>query len=296
MAADTQDAVGLVPPSLLLFDWHGTLVDTLDAMYHAVDDMLARLETLSLTERLVASGRCKTVEDARLVDYVRLHRRLHPKIKSARRVSRTDLFEILFGDDDEAKDAAHAAFNASYRDHYGEVRAMQAGEREILERLRAAGRWLGIVSNRDREFLEHELAMLDNGRWRELFDVIVCGGDAPRRKPAPDPILHAIAGVGLTPGPACWYVGDSASDVTAAKGAGITSVFFNSARWDAAWLGYYFPRTVEHPHAPDLVVADFEDLLRRVESLSAVETRAAPIVAVATAAVTPTLEHGIGPR
>ena len=38
-------------PRIILFDWHATLVDTLDAMYHAVDDVLPHLEELGLLER-----------------------------------------------------------------------------------------------------------------------------------------------------------------------------------------------------------------------------------------------------
>ena len=40
-------------PSVLIFDWHGTLVDTHDAMFSAMEDMLPQLEDLGLVERLV---------------------------------------------------------------------------------------------------------------------------------------------------------------------------------------------------------------------------------------------------
>ena len=61
----------LVAPHVVLFDWHATLVDTLDAMYNAVDDALARFGELGLLDHLVPHDECKTPEDARLVDYVR---------------------------------------------------------------------------------------------------------------------------------------------------------------------------------------------------------------------------------
>ncbi|MGB5235265.1 MAG: hypothetical protein WBN85_08840, partial [Candidatus Macondimonas sp.] len=67
-------------PRIILFDWHATLVDTLDAMYHAVDDVLPHLEELGLLDRLLKPSQSKTVEDAKLVSYVRRYRRLHPKI------------------------------------------------------------------------------------------------------------------------------------------------------------------------------------------------------------------------
>lgn len=36
----------LESPTVILFDWHATLVDTLDAVYHAIDDMLANIVDL----------------------------------------------------------------------------------------------------------------------------------------------------------------------------------------------------------------------------------------------------------
>ena len=92
-----EAARALVAPRVVLFDWHATLVDTLDAMYHAVDDVLPRLPELGLMDALISHDQAKTPEDARLVDYVREHRQLHPKIKAERRISRTDIFEVLLG-------------------------------------------------------------------------------------------------------------------------------------------------------------------------------------------------------
>ena len=30
----------LTPPEIIVFDWHATLVDTSEALYHALDDVL----------------------------------------------------------------------------------------------------------------------------------------------------------------------------------------------------------------------------------------------------------------
>lgn len=262
-----ETAVGLLAPRVLIFDWHGTLVDTRKAMYNAMDDMLARFVELDLLPRLVAPGLSKTAEDERLVEYVRQHRRLPEKIRGAGRLSRTDIFEILFGADAEAKRIAHAAYNEAYRHHYGEVRHLHGDEQPVLAALHAQGIRLAIASNRDREFLERELAVLDGGSWRGLFDVIVCGGDTPNRKPAPDPIIHAVNRLGRVPGRDCWYVGDAASDVGAARRAGVASVFFNSAGWTPEWLAHYFPGSAEHPDVPDVVLSDCRELQRLIARL-----------------------------
>ena len=265
-----EAARALAAPRVVLFDWHATLVDTLDAMYHAVDDVLPRLPELGLMGALVPHDNCKTPEDARLVDYVREHQQLHPKIKAQRRISRTDIFEVLFGHNEDAKHVAHEAFNNAYRSHYGEVHPFEGGELELLIEMRELNVKLGILTNRDREFFEHELALVDDGAWVELFDATVCGCDTGRRKPNPDPIFKALADLGEPPAANCWYVGDSTTDVIAAKRASITSIFFNGVGWEREWIDKIFPGTPAHPHQPDAIVDSFDEFKWLVEECLAV--------------------------
>ena len=97
-AADLPAAVQLLtPPRVILFDWHATLVDTRDAMYQAVNEMLPRLPELGLHALILPYALHRSAEDARLAEYVREHLRLPPRIVRERRISRTDIFEILFG-------------------------------------------------------------------------------------------------------------------------------------------------------------------------------------------------------
>ncbi|MCH8543601.1 MAG: HAD family hydrolase [Alcanivorax sp.] len=260
-------------PEVILIDWHATLVNTHDAMYHAVDDVLPHLQELGLLEYLLAPEQSKTVEDAKLVQYVRDHRRLHPKIVAARKISRTDIFEVLFGDDEEAKRRAHRAFDNAYRQHVGEVEPLEVDARAQLTRLRELGICLGLISNRSREFMEQEVARVEEGGWADLFDVMVCGNDVPRRKPAPDMLLEALSRLGRSPSEACWYLGDSTTDVIAARAAGITSIFYNGACWDQAWLDKIFPGTQRHPSRPDAVVTDLPALVAMARHLLAQNIR-----------------------
>lgn len=251
--------VRLIRPAVVLFDWHATLVDTLDAMYHAVDDMFPEFEELGLVDRMVAPEDSKTPEDARLVSYVRDFAKLHPKVKADRKISRTDIFEVLFGDDQDAKQIAHQAFNRHYRNHYGNVDAFEPKVREVLEGLRRLDITVGVITNRDREFFEHELSAVENTGWAHLFDVAVCGDDVSLRKPHPDQLLLAAEKLHYPADPSVWYVGDSTTDVIAAKRAGMTAVFFNGAQWDLPWLNRIFPGTHKHPDKPDVVVNDFSE-------------------------------------
>lgn len=263
-------------PQVLLFDWHATLVDTLDAMYHAVDDVIPRLAEHGLVERLVPVDQCKTVEDAKLVKYVREHARLHPKIKSDRKISRTDIFEVLFGGDQEAKRMVHGIFDQAYRNHFGEVQPFEAGIREHLIEYQTLGLKLGVLSNRKREFMEVELQAVEDGSWAELFEVMVCGDDVEHRKPAPDQILKALEQLGAPANTFCWYVGDSTTDVIAAKQAGVTSIFYNGAGWNQAWIDKIFPDSPRHPHKPDAVVDNFKQLTEMVWSFWVQPNRPSP--------------------
>lgn len=256
--------VHLAKPGLVLFDWHATLVDTLDAMYRAVDDTLPELETLGLMQSLVAPEESRSVDDQKLVEYVKTFRQLHPKVKADRKISRTDIFEVLFGSDEDAKRIAHATFNKHYRNHYGAVAPFEPHVRDVLLALRGLGLKVGVITNRDREFFVEELAKVDGTGWADLFDTAVCGDDAPRRKPHPDQLVLAAANVGFATGADVWYVGDSTTDTVAAKVAGVTAVFFNGAQWDAQWLATIFPGSERYPYKPDVVVEDFSELFALV--------------------------------
>ena len=54
----------------------------------------------------------------------------------------------------------------------------------------------------------------------DRFATVVCRGDAPRIKPAPDLYLEAAARLGLEPA-ACLVIEDSLNGVKAAKAAGM---------------------------------------------------------------------------
>jgi phosphoglycolate phosphatase len=260
-------------PVAILFDWHATLVDTHSAMYQAIDDMLAQLDPLGLGQRLMDPEESKTPEDARLLQYVRQHHRLHPKVVAQRKISRTDIFELLFGDDETAKASAHSAFDAAYQNHIAEVFPLEPDIREQILRLKAVDLPVGVISNRRRDFFEQELELVDGTGWLGLFDVTVCGTDVARRKPAPDALLHALQQLTLPADEHVWYVGDSTTDVIAARLAGITPIFYNGAGWSQSWIDRIFPGTPRHPHRPDAVVNSIAEVVQLARLMLAQDLR-----------------------
>ena len=95
-----------------------------------------------------------------------------------------------------------------------------AGIVDVLDVLKDEGRRLGIVSAKRRKTIELAFAVLPLAPY---FDVVVSADDTERRKPRPEPLLHALAALGAEPHDAA-YVGDSPFDVQAAKAAGVHAV------------------------------------------------------------------------
>ena len=95
--------------------------------------------------------------------------------------------------------------------------------------------------------------------------------DTFRRKPNPEPILKALEILNQPVGPACWYLGDSSTDVAASRRAGVTPVFFNGAGWDHAWLDTVFPGTPEHPEQPAAIVDTFAEFRWLFEQCLSIE-------------------------
>ena len=108
-------------PKVILFDWHGTLVNTHDAMYCAIEEMLPQLEELNLLRHMIPEHQARSEDDEKLLRYIRIFRHLHPRVLAERRVSRTDIFDALFGDNQQALAIAHKAYDDCYRRHFGDV-------------------------------------------------------------------------------------------------------------------------------------------------------------------------------
>ena len=94
------------------------------------------------------------------------------------------------------------------------------GIEDVLVRLKAEGRRLGIVSAKRRRTVELAFARVPLGH---LFEVVVGGDDTARQKPDPEPLLLALERLGAEPATAA-YVGDSPYDMEAARAGGLYAV------------------------------------------------------------------------
>ncbi|MDE2305115.1 MAG: phosphoglycolate phosphatase [Gammaproteobacteria bacterium] len=92
-----------------------------------------------------------------------------------------------------------------------------AGAEEALRALDARGLALAVVTNKQYRFAD---ALVRGFGWNGWIDLVVGGDSCARRKPDPEPLLHACERLGVAPG-AALMVGDSINDVQAARAAGL---------------------------------------------------------------------------
>jgi len=175
----------------ILFDWDGTLVDSLGAFQHANATVMARFG-LPWDEAIY---RRNYVPDWRLM-YLKLG------VPADRLDEANELWHVTFG---QAEDVV--AF---------------AGVPEALARLDRAGCSLGIVTAGDRVIVEPQL---ERTGLAALLPVRVYGDDLPVHKPDPAPLRRALELLGLVAHPSeVAYVGDAPTDMRMARAVGVRAV------------------------------------------------------------------------
>jgi putative hydrolase of the HAD superfamily len=138
--------------------------------------------------------------------------------------------------------------------HHGaiELRRPRAGGLEVLDRLRAAGLRLGLLSDCSSELAEAWAGTA----YAERIDAPVFSWQERRRKP--DPRLYATVAARLgVPAEECWYVGDGGSrELQGARAAGMHPVLVTNAAWPAAAAH----RTDPDPFVPEFTIDDLTSL------------------------------------
>ena len=127
-----------------------------------------------------------------------------------------------------------------------------AGMEDVLGRLHAEGRRLGVVTAKRRSTVELAFARVPIAH---LFETVVGGDETEKHKPDPEPLLLAAERMGVDPASAA-YVGDSPFDISAAKAAGMYAV--------AVTWGRIHDRARLEREEPDAIADSAEELLRLV--------------------------------
>jgi pyrophosphatase PpaX len=111
----------------------------------------------------------------------------------------------------------------SFDSRLGHARVFR-GIPTLVRKLQQSGVLMGVVSCKRRALVEAEL---EAARLRSFFDVVIGFEDVTPPKPAPDPLLAAIARIGVSRSGAV-YVGDSMVDLKTGRAARVRTVL-------AAW-------------------------------------------------------------
>lgn len=189
----------LKKPKLILIDVDGTLVDSVPDLSYCVNAMMRELDMPEHSEEKVREWVGNGVE----------------------RLTRRALIGQLDGEpDEELFRRAYPLFLDCYAVNTSKRSSLYPGIREGLDRLHAQDYVLGSVTNKAAQFtvpLLKDLGVYDD------FAVIVAGDTLDKKKPDPAPLLYAAERMGVEPKD-CLMVGDSISDVKAARAAGFQIV------------------------------------------------------------------------
>jgi phosphoglycolate phosphatase len=174
----------------VVFDLDGTVVDTVSGITYAVN---TALRAFDLPE----------IEDDETRKYVGL---------GGKALVRAALQKA--GAPEELAPAVQEAYLTAYADDPGHLARAYPGAEDLLQRLRARGVRLALCTNKSARITGGMLGALGLG---EAFDAVVSGDELPYRKPDPRHLLDSVRRAG---GTASLMVGDSISDVQAARAAG----------------------------------------------------------------------------
>jgi phosphoglycolate phosphatase len=221
-------------PKMVLIDVDGTLVDSVPDLAYCVDEMMKTLERPVHGENRVRDWVGNGVE----------------------RLVRRALIGQLDGEPSEADfQRAYPIFLDLYAQNTSQRSLLYPGVREGLDFLKSKGYALGCVTNKAACFTEPLLK--DLGIWGE-FGIVIAGDTLAKKKPDPLPLLHAAEHFGVSPQDAL-MIGDSVSDVKAARAAGF-SVFCMS-------YGYNHGQDIREAH-PDAVMDSMSELPGLLEKVA----------------------------
>ncbi len=186
-------------PKMVLFDLDGTLIDSVPDLLVAVNRMQDDLGMPHRAEadvrNWVGNGIEKLVERA--------------------------LTNDLNGTPDQVLfDKAMPIFRKHYAESNGQHSCVFDGVMAGLDYVKSLGLSVGCVTNKAEAFT---LPLLEQMGLRNRFEVVIAGDTLPMKKPDPGPLCYAAGWFKVRPREAL-MIGDSISDVKAARAAGFSII------------------------------------------------------------------------
>lgn len=178
---------------VVLFDWDGTLADNFDVIKDGINHVFAHFNMPLWSDK-----------DA----------------KNNIRLTARDLYSSMFDNPDDVATALEIYLSYVEENHLDVIKPI-VGAEEFVRGLCSDGYVLGIVSNKTQRFLDREVAKLG---WQDMFNVVIGAGTAAHDKPHPDSINLALERL-CADAEDTIYVGDTETDMLAAKNAMVAPVF-----------------------------------------------------------------------
>jgi len=213
-------------PKLIMIDVDGTLVDSVPDLAYCIDEMMQKLGLGKWGEAKVRHWVGNGI----------------PKL-----VERALTGELEGRPIKEVFDIAYPIFLDLYEDNTAERSYLYEGVREGLDYLKSQGYQLGCVTNKSEQFTHPLLKVL--GIFND-FKIIISGDTLAKRKPDPMPLLYCAEHFNLKP-EECLMLGDSVSDVKAARAAGFDIICMS--------YGYNHGNDIADEN-PDLVIDSMSQL------------------------------------
>lgn len=174
----------------VLWDMDGTVLDTLEDLWAAINESLRRFQLPEASLEKVRAGLGNGA--AHLVSVCA---------------------------PEEAREAVLAFYKPWYDAHCNVKTAPYPGILPLMERLRERGVKQAIISNKPDPAVQ-ELA---RSYFPGLLETAVGESESVRRKPNPDAVREAVRKMGLDPAE-CVYIGDTEVDLATAKNAGMACI------------------------------------------------------------------------
>lgn len=216
----------MIKPTAIIFDWDGTIVDTLDFVFKAHNHVREEL------------GETPWTRD---------------EFKEKTRFSSVQLYPVLYGA--RAQEAMDVLAKFMDENHLKpENLALLPGAREFLDSAQHISTPMGVLSNKKHPFLEREVDFMG---LRQHFTSVVGAGFFDADKASGASLQQMLQGIGIAPGHDVWMVGDTLSDVLCARNAGCLSVLLHHDKDHAELIA---------AHKPEIIVRDMVALRQMVFS------------------------------
>lgn len=187
--AAADNASALLNVRAILFDWDGTLADTIELILRTFEETF---RVLGIPPR----GRDDILSQVG-----------RPLAEQARDIDPARAGEIF------------STYQRLYEKNHPSLAREFPGIRESLKTLKERGYIMALVTSKRADGARHDLRHFG---YEGFFEAVVTADDTVRHKPHPEPALEALRRLGSSPEEAT-FIGDSPFDVRCAHDAGMTA-------------------------------------------------------------------------